>query len=175
MPVFYKFSSDGQKVYIVKTMFSKNILEDEYFNRAKQLPVEEFLAKFDEKTKNKLREEIGYLSELNNKLIRVSKKCHKESIGNHRVIFEINSDIFKWEKSEENKAAQYVKEKYGEDFYDEWYKNFILEQDEKEIFYIKTKEGIKQLTDIQVNQIEKTIKSLTKINSIDNLFSKKGR
>lgn len=173
MPVLYKFSDDGSKVYIVKTMFSKNILEEQYFDRAKQISIEDFLSKFDENIKGRLKEEINYLSELNDKFIRVSKKCHKESIGNHRVVFKINDDIFKWDTNDQNKVSQYVKEKYGEDFYDEWYKNFVLEKiEEKESFYIKTREGIRQLTDIQVSQIEKTIKSLTKINSVDNLLSK---
>lgn len=177
MPVFYKFSRDGSKVYIAKTIFSKSILEEEYFDRAKQISVDDFLSKFDEKIKNKLKEEITYLSELNDKLIKVSKKCHKESIGNHRVTFKINDEVFHYQShlnDVQDRVGKYVKEMYGDEFYTEWYNDFVLKNsEEKESAYIKTKDGIKQLTENQINQLEKTIKLLTKINSVDNLLSKR--
>ena len=173
MPVFYKFSNDGKNVYIAKTMFSKNIMEAEYFEKAKKISVEDFLSKFDEKVKAKLQEEINYLSELNGSIIKVGKKANNQSIDKS-IILSVNDKVFHHKhflKNEESSAGKYVQETYGKEFYDEWYKNFVIEQrEEKESIYMKTKDGIKQLNSNQIIQIENIIKNLTKIKSLDNLL-----
>lgn len=179
MSVFYRLGLDGKNVFVVKSLLSKDISDEDFKRRAKKISVEDFSSRFSSEIAKKLKEEIDLLKTISNHLVNVKVFRSKYIDYSYTIngkefltdsLVGINSSINQSIES----AIKYVKDNYGDDFCEKV--EVVLKTPkkyvDKELTYFKTKDGVRELSEDQKQQLRKTLHSLTKIKSMDRLANK---
>lgn len=175
MSVFYKLGLDGKNIFVVKSLLSRDISDEEFKRRAKKMSMEEFSSKFSAEIAKKLKEEVDLLKTISDHLVNV-KVFRSKYIDYSYTINgkEFLSGVGLPQNQGLESAIQYVRDNYGDDFCEKV--EVVLKTPkkyaDKELTYFKTNEGVRELSEDQKQQLRKTLSSLTKIKSVDRLSSK---
>lgn len=175
MSLFFKLGRNGDCAYVYKTLFSKEVSDKEFIDKAKKISVEEFLSQFPESLAEKMRIKLDRIKEINaelktvnqecNKLDSMSKSYHSDGylrrteyeyrIGDKEFIYRNCNHYFLSKDDvdidETKEAREYAKNRYGKELESLYEK--ILERDSKSLtIYLKDK---KEITKEEYEEIKK--------------------
>lgn len=179
MSVFFKLGEDGKKVYVAKTLFTKEMREDEFEKKAKLISVDEFLNKFSKEVSEKLQKAILRVQKIEEmklsefSIMHVSHPVKRTT----RTRYVVGNKVFCSDSGEEEELDQrqeaydYAKEFYGETFANDT----IIPLMEKGRVVKKAYSENKEIELAKYNELINEKNALTSINSIEKLLNKSNK
>lgn len=177
MPILFKFSKDGKKVSVAKSLLGK-MEEKEFKEKAKEVAAEAFAEKLSGSKKAKVEEVSKRLQELDAMKITVMGRlsfpnpCTRTTTTRYYLGGKsfVNQDGDEAEIFEYQDAIKYGNEFYGEEFM----KINFARSREKDLYFMGTKEISKEEYNDFMKEIEvlTSMVSLNKINKEDKVSKK---
>jgi len=179
MPVFFKIAEDGKKVYVAKSVFAKEMSEEEFAKKAKRISVDDFLSKFSVEVGEKLEDTINKVRKINEmNLSKIDIKMLSNPMSRTtRVIYDFGDKKFKNDTGENpeygevDEAYEYAKEKYDEKTYEEIVKPYLKNERYNPLHL----SGNKVISEEMYNKLITELKNSTKVCNVEKVLNKSNK